>query len=250
MTKPKLRSTLLSNCLLRVPVALHMLKGGGFEQTEAMQLGSVAHCLLFEPEKFDLRYEIFTGSKNISVSYKKALETGREPLKDKTYEKAKEMNNVLKEWLEEHETEVRSLLATGKKEESIHYEDEEFIHTIKPDCYNSEFFLDYKTTSLASPDVQTWKTHCIEYYLTIQLGYYYRILKEKGNKVKGAFHLTQSTVAPHFVSAFYFDQNSLEEMGEMVDVAIDSVRKLIEEAKNPINTINYQKPNQEYWYDE
>lgn len=232
MSKPVIRSTILKTIYNDLGRGIWLYKGGSIPTTEAMLLGTVAHCLLLEPKEFSLRFEVSDIRKG-SKEYNSIVRFGRTPIKSNMYSTAKQMVSVLQEYLERNKHQeafanIKSLIDHGLKEEIIDYEDAQFIYRIKPDAYNEHYMVDYKTTSCTYVTKRDWEFYVQHVSHDIQVAFYTDVLfKAKNINLKCSYHIVQSTIPPFLVSCFFFLPDSikvgLERMQKSLTLLVDFV---------------------------
>lgn len=202
-------STLLRNAINNPSVALATLTGTASESTECMMLGTVAHCLLLEPEEFENRFTITGADRLLKATRRKEFQaTGLITIKKNMFNQASEMVASLRNQLTQpHMANVKRLVDFGVKEERLFSGD----YAIKPDAYNDEYFLDYKTVSMLYPEKSLWINNMLDTNLMVQLGLYYHVLCENGHKPRsGAYHLVQTIFPPYQAVSFKFEPDCLQ----------------------------------------
>lgn len=232
----KIRSTILRQVMLDKAKAMKMhveqyqeLDQLQQQTAESISIGLISHCLLLEPNKLEERYAFFNG--NYQGKEHRSLirqEIGKELLKTKSLEKAQEMVGVVRNFIDNN-SEFAELFHTSEKEVYLEYEDNEFLHTIKPDVLGNNYFIDYKTSNIDFPEKSTWAYYCTKYKLFIQLGYYYKILKKLNYNIEGAYHLVQTTSYPYHCRMFFFGAEDLKIMSSEADEAINIYKKMLKE---------------------
>ena len=115
--------------------------------TAAMQLGTLVHSAVLEPEDFARRYAFSTARKG-SSEYEALIERGITPVSKAQWDQALGMRDSVLE-----HPEVSWLLSEGKAEQSLWWTDEETQQLCKcrPDWWNGDIVVDLKTTQDASP---------------------------------------------------------------------------------------------------
>lgn len=242
------RSTLLSSLFRQhreVENKALWLLNGGEEENDKILLGSLAHCILFEPDTLDDRFAFYEGDKR-SRSFKNSsfYHKDKTLVPEKLYKVAKEMVESLTEYLHSKAPDrVRKMVFGGLDDEYLQEKEMSVVlpdhkETIKPDALCSTAFLDYKTTALKAVDSSGWREHLMQYNMHLQLGFYYKVLSQiPGYNIDGAYHLVQSTVAPYAVSLFFFPRTTLEDIQEDVNIAKAGLMDLWEEM-NRVQTIS------------
>lgn len=246
----KIRATLLRSALTNPTEGVWSLMGGHKTQTEEMLLGSMAHAALLESGELDQRYVSYDGTKAGKEYKAKKLEyrdTEVVLVQRSLKEKAEQMANIAKEYLESDKCprDLNSLFLKGKKEETLSRNEGDDLYVIKPDIYNAHCFMDYKTTSELHVSRPLWHEHCRVYATDVQLGFYYRVLKDLGFPMdKGAYHLVQSSVPPHCITTFFFPETCLIGSQERVDTALVALKYLSSQLGQMqlIEEFNYDAP--------
>lgn len=246
--KPIIRSTLLSMVYSddkfdRSDKVKFLFQGGEITG-DNMVLGSLAHMFLFQPHLVKDTYVCYTGNKT-SKSYKEMVDRypGRIPVKICDYHTARNMSRVVGEFVKSDDVDpvVRELISGGNEvyfEEEIEFDRGGYKEVIRPDSHNHEYFLDYKTTSKCAVNQEIWHEHIVKYNMHVQLGFYFRLLAEKQmelygyERIKGAYHLVQSTVPPYSVSVFFFPKSSLENVLDDIDACKLEVLSRFENMRN------------------
>ena len=168
--------------------------------TPAMQLGSIADCLILTPERFEREYsvlpEIDRRTKEGKAIYETFLEDaqGKELVKMETYREAKSIADVVI-----HHREAMELLQ-GQKQVELSGE----IHGIEfrgfADAVNSNSIIDLKTTQDASPSAFQKQAYNLMYHL--QCAIYLEL-----SGAQNFFWVAVENKAPHNVAIYAPDQD-------------------------------------------
>ena len=168
--------------------------------TPAMQLGSIADCLVLTPERFEREYsvlpEIDRRTKTGKAIYDTFLEDaqGKELVKMETYREAKSIADAVI-----HHREAIELLQ-GQKQVELSGE----IHGIEfrgfADAVNSNSVIDLKTTQDASPSAFQKQAYNLMYHL--QCAIYLEL-----SGAKNFFWVAVENKAPHNVAIYAPDQD-------------------------------------------
>lgn len=192
------------------------LQGGKSEQTESMLMGSVMHCLILEPEKFDKTYTIIDTARKGTKEWKLAEKSEMTPIKRDFYKKCLEMRDSFWHYIEQGDYEnIRNVLQNGVKEECLKIKGPKtgVSFSIKPDVYTHDTLIDYKTTSRKNVSALQWQYIVQEYKYDIQVSFYMNMLniikKNEGVNIKNVYHIVQSTEPPYCLSVFFFPLTSL-----------------------------------------
>lgn len=177
-----------------------LYKDRKIKPTPAMQLGSIADCLVLTPEEFERQYsvlpEIDRRTKEGKAIYETFLEDaqGKELVKMETYREAKSIADAVI-----HHREAMELLQ-GQKQVELNGE----IHGIEfrgfADAVNSNSVIDLKTTQDASPSAFQKQAYNLMYHLQCAI---YLELSGADN----FYWVAVENKAPHNVAIYAPDQD-------------------------------------------
>ena len=89
-----IRSSIIRAALTDEGLVPWYLQGGKLEQTESMLIGSVSHCLILEPEKFDEIYAVVDTQRKGTKEWKLAEKSEKIPIKRNLYDKCLEIKDA------------------------------------------------------------------------------------------------------------------------------------------------------------
>lgn len=212
-----IRSSIIRAALKDEGEAAWYLQGGKLEPTENMLVGSAAHCLILEPEKFEETFTIVDTQRRGTKEWKLALMSDKTPIKRDIYNKCVEIKDAFWEAMKSDEyQDIKKAIESGVKEEWIQVQgpNTNSQFSIKPDVYTKDTLIDYKTTCRKCVTSRQWQTIVNEYKYDVQVSFYMNMLnltkKDEGVDIKNIYHIVQSTEPPYCLSVFFFPQVSLE----------------------------------------
>ncbi len=230
-----IRSSIIRAALEDEGLVSWYLQGGKLEQTDSMLTGSIVHCLILEPEKFDEVFTVIDAKRRGTKEWKLAEESSKIPVKKDLYNKCLEIKEAFWKFLGDGRYEdVRVALENGVKEEWIQIQGPKtgVSFSIKPDVYTKDTLIDYKTTSRRSVSALQWAEIVNEYKYDVQVAFYMNMLntikKKEGVEIKNVYHIVQSTEPPYCLSVFFFPLDSL----------ILSYRRMITGIQCVLNTLD------------
>lgn len=233
--KTKLRATLLKTALQNKAKALQMLiSSSPTKQTAEMLLGSMAHCALLEPDRFNSRYAEYEGHVNTSISFKNAEKTGKSPVKKMIADQARAMINTAMVYLSRNE-ELKQDFDNSEKESSFCAEDETYCYNARLDALSENYIFEYKTTCLPSPEKDEWLLVVQKYGYGLQMFFYYKLLKMIGREPKkGVIQIVQSTEFPYITKTFFSPVEAItsSELQLEYDTALAIIANLQEQITN------------------
>jgi len=193
--------------------------------TEAMQLGTVTHCAVLEPEEFDLRYiavpeGIDKRTKEGKQVWADLLASGREPHKAATIERVKAIAAAV------HANPLAADLMAGSEREASVFDDMG-LFKIRPDImhmpcdrWHNGMIVDLKTTTNAGPD--EWSRKVVSLDMMIQAAFYRHIFYHKfGAASLPEFRwIVVETESPHAVAVYQpsadYMSAAIDEMGDLI----------------------------------
>ncbi len=206
-----IRSSIIRAALTDEGLVPWYLQGGKLEQTESMLIGSVSHCLILEPEKFDEIYAVVDTQRKGTKEWKLAEKSEKIPIKRNLYDKCLEIKDAFWHYINSGEyPEIKEALNKGIREEWIQIKGQKtgVSFSIKPDIYTHNTLIDYKTTSRQSVSALQWQAIVNEYKYDVQVSFYMNMLniikKDQGVEIKNIYHIVQSTEPPYCLSVFFF----------------------------------------------
>ena len=180
------------------------------EETDAMRLGKLLHCLVLEPDLYERRYIVVDASRATKAGKAAVAEAGASgltPLKPSEYDEARAMADAIRK----HPVAGALLAAPGESELTAYWEEE--IEGLCIPCKMrldrlahdlpgfGPVLLDVKTTRDASP--RAMAKHSAEYGYHRQAPWYRRGLRMAGGLDSRQFTLICVESAPPYLVGVY-----------------------------------------------
>ena len=222
--------------LLDCPAKFHYqyVLGNREPPTDAMQIGTVFHTLILEPEKFEDQILVNDFSRN-SNKFKelKAENVGKIFIKQKDMDTLSGMRNAVM-----NHSEAKVLLeAKGHAERSMYWEDEEtgILCKCRPDKESEmgSFSLmpDVKTTVSANPD--DYMRSLDKYNSHISAAMYLEGAEICGAPRKEFIHIAVEKKPPYIVETYYINQDTLDIGSREFHMTLRNLKKYRESGKWP-----------------
>lgn len=232
-----IRSSIIRAALEDEGLVSWYLQGGKLEQTDSMLTGSITHCLILEPEKFDEMFTVVDTQRRGTKEWKLAEESKKTPVKRDLYNKCLKIKEAFWENINNGDySQVKDVLINGVKEEWLQIKGSrnDVSFSIKPDVYTKDTLIDYKTTSRKSVTPFQWAEIVNEYAYDVQVVFYMNMLNtikgSEGVNIKNIYHIVQSTEPPYCLSVFFFHLDcmtlSLQRMYTGIQCVVDTLDSL------------------------
>lgn len=198
--KEPLRSSLLRQAILNPELCYEMVHNGyEIEQTPSMAFGTLAHLAILQPRLFEKSFVIKEPRKGKEFDKVDSLTFGKAfLLLQSTVDKLRAMQNAMF-----NKTNITELI--GGTIEGQWITDVEDLHCIaRPDIYNNDIIIDYKTVSHLK-DNWLWASSNAGY--NIQFAHYHQVLEALQFSPKKWIHIVQETCVPYRVRIYKFTHN-------------------------------------------
>lgn len=226
-----------------------MLDGAApIEPSDAMQLGSLVHCLLLEPDTYERRYIAYDGRFDARSKDYQAVQAeaeGREIVKLATVAKATEMvTSCLRI------PAITGLLAMAAKEVPVYTRMEGLPVKCKPDIWHPAmgWLVNLKTTS-GSLEPLAFAGHCLEYNYLRDAAWYAAVMRAAGMEVRVNAILAVQSVAPYEAQLFTLSDIHIEvgtSGGQLYGREVRGWQRLFAGIQECISTGIW--PGYEYWH--
>nr|BDD45322.1 hypothetical protein 41 [bacterium] len=186
----------------------------GRVSTPAQEMGSAAHTVVLEPEKFDELYMVAPEeardrrSKAWTETYNQAFDAGKTPILFKEYQKLMEMVEAFRS----HP--LATKMVVGGVAEQSHFAKDPttgIIMKARPDyLIAGEYMIDYKTTGI-DLGVTNFSRHEFNMERHIQAAHHKAVVElTTGQKIKEVLHIAQMQKPPYFIRIFRIPEDWLE----------------------------------------
>nr|MDD3585647.1 PD-(D/E)XK nuclease-like domain-containing protein [Thermoguttaceae bacterium] len=197
----------------------------GYEETEAMKLGTMIHCMVLESDQFCSRYSQFLPPKNEKTGepYKsgKAYDAAKAEFEKQgkiacTEEQLITCCEVKKAITDSGFDRFFAALGTGAEAvfESVIYDPEAKLKG-RIDCYNETYgLIDFKTCSTPISDSfgrDLFQYKCRQFGYVYQLAFYAKIIRDKTGVVPPCSIIAAETSAPYRCGLYELSNNTIED---------------------------------------
>lgn len=198
------------------------------EATEAMNFGTLVHCLILTPDDFTRQFKVIpkvdrrTKEGRQTYAEFEAFSINKIIISEEQLNKAKDMAKRVS-----MSPTASALLDAATNREVPHlFEFRNVQCKMKPDAYSDKIMIDYKTTS----NLSSFQFDFRKYHYDLQAAWYLRadsIINQ--TQVKKTYYIiAQETSAPYQVQVFSVSQESLNQGWFKVEKALDNYKMAVE----------------------
>jgi len=186
---------------------LAKLRGYKGESSDSLELGTLAHLAILEPDEIPRRCAIWTGGTRRGKAWDafRAANPGRLPVTEEQYDTTLRMRDAM-----QTHPQAAGLLGQCKQVESATVWRDKATGLLckgKPDAFSHHYLIDVKTIRACDPRLV--ESHTRRYGYDVQMAAYTEGLNANGCKIDGVFIIFVSTDPAHEVVVYQLQDDLL-----------------------------------------
>lgn len=190
-------------------------------KTDSMILGSIVHCLVIEPDKFDTYYKVIDSSlkkKDIEKLQDMQSQDSKQTLiKEDIFNEAKQVSDAILK------SNIGNLFKGGFGEASYVKECYGVKCKVRPDYFlpDKKIIIDLKTTKFGGANPNVFQKTITNFKYYIQAAFYLDVLQ--ADKL---FFVAVETESPYMIGLFELDNVALDLGRDKIKKAIDIIKNI------------------------